>query len=94
MRLLHNLVAIREDVASDVSAGGIQLVKTEKSNQGTIVLVGPGVHTPTGEFIETTVKPEDQVLFSKQTSTCETIEYNGETLLLMPETNIIAVVNS
>jgi len=93
IKLLHDLVAIKEMEGDAVSAGGIQLLAAEKQYQGVVVGVGPGFHaTGTGNFVPTIVKEGDVVLYNKKAG--ETVVFGNVALLVMPETAIIAILKN
>lgn len=91
IKLLHDLVAIREAQSETTSAGGIALIKAEKQYFGVVIAVGPGFHaTSNGAFIPTRVKVGDIVLYNKKAG--EMIDFGSESLLVMPEPSIIAIL--
>ena len=63
----------------------------EKNEMGTVVAVGPGKPTITGEFISTTVKLGDKVVLPTMGFT--KLPYNGEEYYVGPENQILARVN-
>ena len=62
----------------------------EKPQQGEVVATGPG-RTEDGKRVALEVKVGDKVLYGKYSGTEVTIE--GEQLLILRETDILAVVN-
>ncbi len=81
---------VKED---EVSKGGIIIPDTakEKPQQGEILAVGPGKFDEDGEKrIALDVQVGDRVLFPKYGGT--EIKIEGEKLLIMKETDILAVV--
>jgi chaperonin GroES len=62
----------------------------EKESEGMIVAAGPGKVDSTGQFIRTTVRPGDRVLFGKYSGT----EYvlRGKKLRLMYESQVLGVI--
>lgn len=93
LRLLNDRVAIRRDDTETVSAGGIALPgqATEKANRGTVIAVGPGITRPNGTFCATVVTPGDHVVFGPYAGS-GTISHDGETLLVLSESEILAVM--
>ncbi len=71
---------------------GIFLPETakEKPQQGKIVAAGPGARKETGERIAMDVKVDDKVLYAKYAGT--TIKLDGKELLILKETDILAIV--
>lgn len=68
--------------------GGVLLPETakEKPQQGTIEAIG------NSEEMTTDLKVGDRVLFPKYTGT--EVKYNGNTYLLMDETDVLARINA
>jgi len=62
----------------------------EKPQQGEVIAVGPG-RTEDGKRVPMEVKAGDKVLYGKYSGTEVTIE--GEQLLILRESDILAVVN-
>jgi chaperonin GroES len=63
----------------------------EKPLFGTIVAVGSGKRTDAGDLLPMSLKVGQEVLFSKWNGNNE-IKYKDETLVIMKESDIIAVV--
>ena len=85
-------VVVEREVLSDVTAGGIVLPDSakDKPSRGTIVAVGPGKVLDDGSRGELQVKVGDRVLFTSYAP--ETIEIDDQELLLMSESDILAVI--
>lgn len=68
-RLLNDRVLIKRTKPEEMSKGGIHLPGNaqEKQSEGTVLAVGPGRLNDRGQFIETTLKVGDLVLFMKYT---------------------------
>ena len=62
----------------------------EKPQEGTVIAVGPGRLTDSGERIAMEVKEGDRVLFGKYSGTEVTID--DEEYLIMRESDILAVI--
>jgi chaperonin GroES len=73
--------------------GGLYIPDTakEKPQQGEVIAVGPG-RTEDGKRVPMEVKAGDKVLYGKYSGTEVTIE--GEQLLILRESDILAIVNS
>jgi len=84
---LHDRVLVKPNPPETKTAGGLIIPETskEKPNKGTIIAVGPGKKDE-----PMTVKVDDTVAYGKYSGT--EIEINGETLLIMKESDIYAVV--
>jgi len=84
---LHDRVIVKPAAAETVSKGGIIIPDTaqEKPQRGTVIAVGPGKKDE-----PTTVKEGDTVLYGKYAGT--EIPVDGEELLIMRESDILAVI--
>jgi chaperonin GroES len=91
LRPLADRVVVEPSEGEEVSSGGIFLPETakEKPQQGTIVAAGPG-RTEDGKLIALDVKVNDKVLYAKYAGT--EIKVNGKKLLILKESDILAVV--
>jgi chaperonin GroES len=78
----------------EMTAGGIILPETakEKPQEGNVLAVGPGERDDKGERIPMEVKVGDKVLFAKYSGS--EIKMDGRKLLIMRESDILAIVNS
>jgi len=85
---LHDRVIVKPEKAQEKTAGGIIIPDTakEKPLRGVIVASGPGKKDE-----PVTVKVGDKVLYSKYAGT--ELQMNGEDLLIMRESDILAVLN-
>jgi chaperonin GroES len=90
---LHDRVVIRRVEEQQMSAGGIVLPGSaqEKQNMGEVLAVGPGKASDAGTIIPMTIKVGDKVMFG-QYSGQEVKDDKGETLLVMREDDIIAII--
>ncbi|MBX4858389.1 co-chaperone GroES [Rhizobium sophorae] len=91
-RSLHDRVVIRRAEGDVKSKGGIIIPDTakEKPQQGKVVAVGPGLRDKSGNLVPLDVEVGDLILFGKWSGTEVTID--GETLLIMKETDIMGIV--
>src|SRR6516225_3399821 len=91
LRPLSDRVVVEPSEGDEVTAGGIFLPETakEKPQQGTIVAVGPG-RTEDGKLIKMDVSVNDKVLYAKYAGT--EIKLNGKKVLILKESDILAVV--
>ena len=91
IRPLHDRVVIRRVEEETKTAGGILLPGSaaEKPAQGEIIAVGNGQITDNG-VRALDVKVGDKVLFGTYAGT--TVKVNGEELLIMKESDILAVL--
>jgi chaperonin GroES len=91
---LSDRVVIRQVEEQQESAGGILLPGSakEKQNIGEVLAVGPGKASDSGNVVAMTVKVGDKVMFG-QYSGQEVKDDQGETLLVMREDDIIAIID-
>lgn len=84
---LHDRVIVKPAAAEEKTSGGIIIPDTakEKPQRGTVVAAGPGKKDE-----PMTVKTGDTILYSKYAGTEVNLE--GEELLIMRETDILAIV--
>lgn len=85
-------VLIRLDEVPETTIGGIILSSetVEKPQTGVVVAIGTGRLLSTGETVPVEVSEGERIIFAKYTGT--TLDYNGESLLLVMESDILAVV--
>ena len=95
IRPLHDRVVVRRKEEEQMSAGGIVLPGSakEKPNQGEVIAVGSGRILDNGETRALDVKIGDVIVFGKYAGT-DTIEVDGEELIILSESDIKAVVES
>ncbi len=93
IRPLYDRVVVRRNAEEETTAGGILLPGSakEKPNQGEIVAVGEGKVLDNGEVRPLAVKVGDTVVFGQYAGS-NTIEIDGEELIIMGESEIFAVV--
>ncbi len=93
IRPLHDRVVVRRKEEEAKTAGGIVLPGSakEKPNQGEVVAVGSGRVLESGETRPVDVKVGDTVVFGKYAGS-DTIEVDGEELVILSESDIKAVV--
>ncbi len=93
IRPLHDRVVVRRKEEETTSAGGIVLPGSaqEKPNQGEVIAIGNGRILDNGEVRAVDVKVGDTVVFGKYAGS-DTIEVNGEELVILSESDIKAVV--
>jgi chaperonin GroES len=93
IRPLYDRVVVRRKEEETATAGGILLPGSakEKPNQGEVVAIGNGKILDSGELRTLTVKVGDKVVFGQYAGS-NTIEVDGEELIIMGENEIFAVV--
>jgi len=89
---LDDRVVLQVLEQAEKTRGGIFLPDTakEKPQQGKIVATGPGKVLDSGERGAMTVKKGDVVIFAKYSGT--EVEVDGKELLIMRESDLLAVV--
>ena len=94
IRPLHDRVIVRRKEEEATSAGGIVLPGSakEKPNQGEVIAIGDGKVLDSGELRALAVKVGDTVVFGQYAGS-NTIEIDGEELIIMGESEIFAVVD-
>ena len=95
IRPLHDRVIVRRQEEEETSAGGIVLPGSaqEKPNQGEVVAVGSGRVLDNGESRAVDVSVGDTVVFGKYAGS-DTIDMDGEELVILSESDIKAVVEA
>lgn len=93
IRPLHDRVVVRRKEEETTTAGGIVLPGSakEKPNQGEVVAVGIGRVLDNGEVRPVDVSVGDTVVFGKYAGS-DTIEVDGEELVILSESDIKAVI--
>ena len=94
LRPLNDRVIVRRTPEETKSAGGIVIPDTaaEKPSRGEILAVGPGKANDQGVVRAPDVNVGDQILFGKYSGT--EVKLDGETLLVMREDDIMAVLTA
>ena len=92
LKPLADRVVVEPAPAEDKSAGGIILPDTaqEKPQQGTVVAVGSGKVSDSGNLVEMTVKKGDKVLYGKYSGS--EVTFDGEDYVIMRESDILAIL--
>lgn len=95
IRPLHDRVIVRREEEEAKTAGGILLPGSaqEKPNQGEVIAVGSGRILDSGDLRAVDVKVGDTVVFGKYAGQ-DTIDVDGEELIILSETDIKAVVEA
>ncbi|QLF95125.1 co-chaperone GroES [Pseudomonas sp. ABC1] len=95
LRPLYDRVVVRRSEEENKTAGGIVLPGSaaEKPNRGEVVAVGTGRVLENGEVRPLAVKVGDKVVFGPYSGS-NTVKDNGEDLLVLSESEILAVVEA
>lgn len=93
IRPLHDRVLVKREEQSNTSAGGIVLTgsATEKSTRGEVIAVGNGRILDNGNVQSLDVKVGDVVIFNDGYGV-KTEKLDGEEVLIMAESDILAIV--
>ena len=93
IRPLHDRIVVRRQAEEEKTAGGILLPGSaqEKPNQGVVVAVGNGRILDNGDVRPVDVKEGDLVVFGKYAGS-DTIEVDGEGLVILSESDIKAII--
>ena len=93
IRPLYDRVVVRRNEEPETTAGGILLPGSakEKPNQGEVIAVGEGKVLDSGELRALAVKVGDTVVFGQYAGS-NTIEIDGEELIIMGESEIFGVI--
>jgi chaperonin GroES len=83
---------VKQLEADETSEGGIILPDSakERPGQGRVLSIGDGPLTSGGDRVPHTVHEGDRILFSQYTGTTVVIE--GEELLILKESDVLAIV--
>ncbi len=89
---LEDRILVRPDEGEETTMSGIVIPDTakEKPQEGTVLAVGPGKRSDTGDLIPVDVKEGDKVLYSKYGGT--DIKVEGEDLLILSARDVLAIV--
>lgn len=93
IRPLHDRVVVRRKEEETKSAGGIVLPGSaqEKPSQGEVIAAGTGRILQNGDVQPLDVKVGDIVMFGKYSGS-NTVEIDGEELLILNESEIYCVL--
>lgn len=94
IRPLHDRVIVKRNEIELKSAGGIVLTgsSAEKSTRGTVLSVGKGKVLDNGDIKKLDVKVGDVVIFNEGYG-AKTEKIDGEELLILTESDILAIVD-
>tara|TARA_Y100000114_G_scaffold32932_1_gene28314 strand:+ start:3897 stop:4268 length:372 start_codon:yes stop_codon:yes gene_type:complete len=94
LEALFDAVIVKPIEAEETTYGNIIVpdLGKEKNELGTVVAIGPGKPTITGEFISTNLKVGDKVVLPTMGFT--KLPYDGEEYYVGPENQVLAKVKS
>jgi chaperonin GroES len=89
---LEDRILVRPEEGEETTVSGIVIPDTakEKPQEGTVLAVGAGRRSDTGDLIPVDVKEGDKVIYSKYGGT--EIKIDGEDLLILSARDVLAVV--
>jgi chaperonin GroES len=89
---LEDRILVRPEEGEETTASGIVIPDTakEKPQEGTVLAVGPGKRSDSGEIIPMDIKEGDRVIYSKYGGT--EIKLDGEELLILSGRDVLAIV--
>ncbi len=92
IRPLEDRILVRPDEGDETLPSGLVIPDTakEKPQEGTVLAVGPGKRSDSGDLIPVDVKEGDKVLYSKYGGT--DIKVEGEDLLILSARDVLAIV--
>ncbi len=94
IRPLHDRVIVKRTAEDKTSPGGIVIPDTaaEKPVKGEVIAVGNGKVLDSGAVRKVDLKVGDQILFGKFSGT--EVKVDGQTLLVMREEDVMAVLGA
>ena len=89
---LEDRILVRPDEGQETTVSGIVIPDTakEKPQEGTVLAVGVGKRSDSGELIPMDVKEGDKVIYSKYGGT--EIRLEGEDLLILSSRDVLAIL--
>ena len=92
IRPLEDRILVKPEEGEETTISGIVIPDTakEKPQEGTVLAVGAGKRSESGDLIPMDVKEGDRVMYSKYGGT--EIKIDGEELLILSARDVLAVV--
>jgi len=92
LKPLGDRLVVKPLESEEVTPSGIVLPETakEKPQKGEVLAVGPGARDDEGKRIKMDVSVNDKILFAKYAGT--EIKIDGEKLLILRESDVLAIV--
>ena len=93
LEAVFNSIIVKPQEEEETTYGSIVVpdLGKEKGLRGTIVSVGPGYHSATGQFVESTLKVGQKVILPPIGPT--KIENEGEEYWACGENQVLAIIN-
>ena len=91
---LEDRILVRPEEGQETTVSGIVIPDTakEKPQEGTVLAIGPGKRSDTGDLIPMDVSVGDRVMYSKYGGT--EIKVDGDELLILSSRDVLAIVGS
>jgi len=88
---LEDRILVRPEDQEETTVSGLVIPDTakEKPQEGTVLAIGPGKRSDTGDLIPMEVKEGDRVIYSKYGGT--EIKVDGEELLILSARDVLAI---
>lgn len=91
LRPLNDRVIVKRKATENVSASGLIIAGvTEKSDQGEVIAVGPGLKPERGDVVPLDLEVGDQVIFGKHSG--QEVQVDGQAFVVLREVDIFAVI--
>jgi chaperonin GroES len=92
IRPLEDRILVRPEEGEETTVSGIVIPDTakEKPQEGTVLAVGVGKRSDSGELIPMDVKEGDRVIYSKYGGT--EVKLEGEELLILSARDVLAIL--
>jgi len=92
LEALFDAVIVKPIESEETTYGGIIVpdIGKEKNETGTVVAVGPGKYTITGEFIKTILNVGDKIVLPTMGFT--KLPFNGEEFYVGPENQVLSKI--
>ena len=92
IRPLEDRILVKPEEGEETTVSGIVIPDTakEKPQEGTVLAVGAGKRSESGDLIPMDVKEGDRVMYSKYGGT--EIKIDGEDLLILSSRDVLAIV--
>ena len=89
---LFNNILVERIEDETTTKGGIIIPDTakDKPSKGVVISVGEGARNEKGELVKMTLKAGDKVYFTKWGGS--EVKLNGEELLIMKESDVLAII--
>ena len=92
LQAVFNSIIVKPQEEEETTYGSIVVpdLGKEKGLRGTIVSVGPGYYTVTGQFVNTTLKEGQKVILPAIGAS--KIEHDGQEYWSCPESQVLAII--